>query len=153
MNNLYFLQVGIPFAVKHTPAVSLKCDFNDKNHNKTNGLLSGSEWYVIQAFRALNQALGRCIRHRNDWGAVLLVDERLHPINTSINYLRGSIIVTIVFWSNFHNLAVKKVFNISLYVKFSSLGTLAKWDLKKNNSLSVSILKHWKLEKIVSLWS
>ncbi|VEL09296.1 unnamed protein product [Protopolystoma xenopodis] len=38
--------------------------------------LSGSEWYEAQAFRALNQAIGRCIRHRNDWGAVLLVDSR-----------------------------------------------------------------------------
>lgn len=28
------------------------------------------------AGRALNQALGRCIRHRYDWGAILLVDER-----------------------------------------------------------------------------
>lgn len=39
-------------------------------------LLSGSEWYSMQAFRALNQALGRCLRHKNDWGALILVDER-----------------------------------------------------------------------------
>lgn len=32
--------------------------------------------YEIQAFRALNQALGRCIRHRNDWGAIILLDSR-----------------------------------------------------------------------------
>jgi hypothetical protein len=32
--------------------------------------------YTSQAFRALNQALGRCIRHRNDWGAILMVDDR-----------------------------------------------------------------------------
>ena len=32
----------------------------------------------IQAFRALNQAAGRCIRHRDDWGVILFVDERLN---------------------------------------------------------------------------
>ncbi|KPJ21079.1 Fanconi anemia group J protein [Papilio machaon] len=27
-------------------------------------------------YRALNQAVGRCVRHRADWGGVLLVDAR-----------------------------------------------------------------------------
>lgn len=53
----------------------MKLSYNDMNVKR--GLLKGSEWYSIQAFRALNQALGRCLRHINDWGAVLLVDERL----------------------------------------------------------------------------
>ena len=45
-------------------------------HCRSKHILSGNEWYECQAFRALNQALGRCIRHRNDWGAIILVDER-----------------------------------------------------------------------------
>lgn len=40
------------------------------------GLLTGSKWYEAQAYRALNQALGRCLRHRNDWAALILVDQR-----------------------------------------------------------------------------
>eukprot|EP00051_Salpingoeca_urceolata_P014813 m.188906 g.188906 ORF g.188906 m.188906 type:complete len:412 (-) comp18197_c0_seq2:49-1284(-) len=32
--------------------------------------------YQAQAFRALNQGLGRCIRHQGDWGALLLIDCR-----------------------------------------------------------------------------
>ncbi|RCH78387.1 Fanconi anemia group J protein, partial [Rhizopus azygosporus] len=28
------------------------------------------------AYRAINQALGRCIRHRNDWGAIILLEDR-----------------------------------------------------------------------------
>lgn len=56
-------------------AVTHKKDYNQRLH-KDKGLLPGWEWYQIQAYRALNQALGRCIRHRNDWGAILLVDSR-----------------------------------------------------------------------------
>ncbi|KAG1453203.1 hypothetical protein G6F56_007631 [Rhizopus delemar] len=41
-----------------------------------NNILSGSDWYSIQAFRAINQALGRCIRHKNDWGAIILLEDR-----------------------------------------------------------------------------
>ena len=43
--------------------VELKREYNDELHYHR-GLLSGREWYEIQAYRALNQALGRCIRHR-----------------------------------------------------------------------------------------
>ncbi len=42
--------------------------------------LSGEEWYKQQASRAVNQAVGRVIRHRNDFGAIILCDERLHVI-------------------------------------------------------------------------
>lgn len=38
--------------------------------------LSGREWYSQQAFRAINQAVGRVIRHKDDYGAILLCDER-----------------------------------------------------------------------------
>ncbi|XP_011503103.1 PREDICTED: Fanconi anemia group J protein homolog [Ceratosolen solmsi marchali] len=69
------ITIGIPFAVQNDPEVKLKREYNDVNQDK--GLLLGREWYTVQAYRALNQALGRCIRHKNDWGAILLVDERL----------------------------------------------------------------------------
>ena len=68
------LSIGIPYTVRNDPIVDMKYKYNDANISK--GLLSGYQWYSIQAFRALNQALGRCLRHVNDWGAVILVDER-----------------------------------------------------------------------------
>ena len=55
--------------------VEIKKSFNDQ-FSQSRGLLRGNDWYEIQAYRALNQALGRCIRHRHDWGALILVDER-----------------------------------------------------------------------------
>lgn len=38
--------------------------------------LTGQMWYQQSACRAVNQALGRVIRHKNDWGAIFLLDER-----------------------------------------------------------------------------
>ncbi|KAK6473236.1 Fanconi anemia group J protein-like protein [Huso huso] len=67
--------IGIPFPNIKNLQVELKRKYNDQ-HCRTRGLLPGSQWYEIQAFRALNQALGRCIRHKNDWGALILVDDR-----------------------------------------------------------------------------
>ena len=67
--------VGIPFPNIKDSKVDAKRKFNDMG-SKSMGLLTGGAWYEQQAFRALNQALGRCIRHKKDWGAILLVDER-----------------------------------------------------------------------------
>jgi len=67
--------VGIPFPNLKDSKVDAKKRYND-NGAKSLGLLTGGQWYEQQAFRALNQALGRCIRHKNDWGAILLADER-----------------------------------------------------------------------------
>lgn len=67
--------IGIPFPNLKDSKVEAKKRYNDSSANSL-GLLSGAAWYEQQAFRALNQALGRCIRHKNDWGAILLVDER-----------------------------------------------------------------------------
>ncbi|KAK1900058.1 Fanconi anemia group J protein like, partial [Dissostichus eleginoides] len=66
--------------------VELKMKYNDQ-HCKSRGLLPGSRWYEIQAYRALNQALGRCIRHKNDWGALILVDDRFR--NNPNKYITG----------------------------------------------------------------
>ncbi|XP_008069038.1 Fanconi anemia group J protein [Carlito syrichta] len=67
--------IGIPFPNVKDLQVELKRQYND-HHSKSRGLLPGRQWYEIQAYRALNQALGRCIRHKNDWGALILVDDR-----------------------------------------------------------------------------
>ncbi|KAH9524209.1 Fanconi anemia group J protein [Bulinus truncatus] len=69
------ITVGIPYPNYKDVQVEQKRQYNE-SHKNSRGLLGGHQWYEIQAFRALNQALGRCIRHRNDWGALIIVDER-----------------------------------------------------------------------------
>ena len=56
--------LGIPFPNWKDPKIELKMKYNDKKRDKDRNILQGRQWYEIQAFRALNQALGRCIRHR-----------------------------------------------------------------------------------------
>jgi Fanconi anemia group J protein len=47
-------------------------------------VLPHSKWYSLQAFRAVNQALGRCIRHLKDYGALFLIDARYAEKTTSL---------------------------------------------------------------------
>lgn len=68
--------VGIPFPNLGDVKVQLKKQFNSSPHGKQKSLLTGGEWYEHQAFRAYNQALGRCVRHLHDYAAIFLVDQR-----------------------------------------------------------------------------
>ncbi|KAM9351348.1 regulator of telomere elongation helicase 1 [Symphorus nematophorus] len=70
---------GLPFPPRMDPRVILKMQFLDEmSRKKTPGLkyLSGQQWYRQQAFRAVNQAIGRVIRHKEDYGAIFLCDQR-----------------------------------------------------------------------------
>ncbi|KAK7127973.1 hypothetical protein R3I93_020529 [Phoxinus phoxinus] len=70
---------GLPFPPRMDPRVVLKMQYLDEMcRNKISGVkyLSGQEWYRQQASRAVNQAIGRVIRHREDYGAIFLCDHR-----------------------------------------------------------------------------
>ena len=68
--------VGIPFPSVGDVKVRLKKEYNSSAYARSNGLLTGGDWYAHQAFRAYNQALGRCVRHLHDYAAIFLVDAR-----------------------------------------------------------------------------
>ncbi|GMH37031.1 hypothetical protein BSKO_04904 [Bryopsis sp. KO-2023] len=69
---------GIPYAQLKEPQVILKREVLDAQlkHNKGGGGLSGAQWYKQTAIRAVNQAMGRVIRHRHDFGAIIMCDRR-----------------------------------------------------------------------------
>ena len=64
--------VGIPYPQMADPVVILKKEYLQKRSQD----LSGSQWYSQQATRAVNQAIGRVIRHVQDYGAIILLDHR-----------------------------------------------------------------------------
>ena len=62
---------GIPYAPMMEPKVKLKIASIGKRFN----------WYQVQAMRAINQAVGRIIRHRFDYGAIIFLDSRFRNHN------------------------------------------------------------------------
>ncbi|KFW09472.1 Regulator of telomere elongation helicase 1, partial [Eurypyga helias] len=78
MNGRGVIITGLPFPPRMDPRVVLKMQFLDEMKKSGAGAqyLSGREWYNQQASRAVNQAIGRVIRHRQDYGAIFLCDNR-----------------------------------------------------------------------------
>lgn len=93
---------GIPYATKTDAKVQIKMDVLNEalraRHKRPHTPLeagaleagagalavglSGDAWYMQQATRAVNQAMGRVIRHRRDYGAIILCDERFRTDST-----------------------------------------------------------------------
>ncbi|XP_050679704.1 Fanconi anemia group J protein homolog isoform X2 [Leptidea sinapis] len=69
------IAIGVPYPNTYDMAVKEKMKYNNR-YTENRKLLPGNEWLRVQAYRALNQAVGRCVRHVRDWGGVLLVDAR-----------------------------------------------------------------------------
>eukprot|EP00347_Sterkiella_histriomuscorum_P014996 403358712 len=79
--------IGMPFACISDPKLLMKWHFLDYRFNQMkensqkirdtdSNFISGKTWYEQQTHRAINQAVGRVIRHKNDYGVVILADER-----------------------------------------------------------------------------
>ncbi|KAM5579000.1 regulator of telomere elongation helicase 1 [Rosa sericea] len=77
---------GMPFATWTDPKVRLKREYLDEQAHSQRQVckvqvLTGEDWYNQQASRAVNQAVGRVIRHRHDYGAIIFLDERFAQPN------------------------------------------------------------------------
>ena len=74
--------VGVPYANIVEEKVQLKKkyldDINDKNLIEG---LTGKKWYLSDAISNVNQSLGRVLRHINDYGVLVCIDERFEYRN------------------------------------------------------------------------
>lgn len=69
--------LGLPYPNKQNPIIQEKMRYLDQ---KKQG--SGSEYYLNICLRAVNQAIGRAYRHKDDWAAVVFVDSRYEEKGT-----------------------------------------------------------------------
>lgn len=102
INNMFsygiIYYIGIPFPAARDPCVLLKQEHNTQlvaNGNKN--CISGNVWYSQQAYRAVNQAIGRTIRHRDDYGAIIFLDsryEQLQHVNGLSKWVRTQLLAT-----------------------------------------------------------
>lgn len=68
--------VGIPFPPLYDPRIILKKSILAELRKEDPKMMNPEEWYRIEGTRAVNQALGRIIRHKDDFGIVVLADSR-----------------------------------------------------------------------------
>lgn len=81
------ISLGIPLPNFKDCIIDEKMRYNTmiKTVKPSSQRINGTEWYSLQAWRAMNQALGRCIRHIADYGCMILIDARFQDVrpNTS----------------------------------------------------------------------
>lgn len=63
--------VGLPYADYRDPVVKAQIRYFNSRSPRL-----GERWYLMDAFRAANQAIGRGIRHIDDWCNFFLMDKR-----------------------------------------------------------------------------
>ncbi|KAI1723537.1 DEAD2 domain-containing protein [Ditylenchus destructor] len=68
--------VGIPFPPLFEARIILKKAFLMEQRKHDQSVINPEYWYQVEGVRAVNQALGRIIRHKDDFGAVILADSR-----------------------------------------------------------------------------
>ena len=68
--------IGIPFADKKENRIKLKINYINNMKRDNKDFIDGNEWYIADAMTAVNQSLGRVIRHINDYGVLVCIDER-----------------------------------------------------------------------------
>ncbi|CAM9494604.1 unnamed protein product [Choristocarpus tenellus] len=67
--------VGLPYPDKRDPELRQKMDYLDATNPDSRGR-AGREFYQNICMRAVNQSIGRSIRHAKDYSSILLVDQR-----------------------------------------------------------------------------
>ncbi|KAG6332133.1 hypothetical protein ID866_6952 [Astraeus odoratus] len=74
--------IGLPFANKNSAELRERMHYADQMHAKLGNAKppgtkdAGMELYENMCMNAVNQTIGRAIRHRSDWASLILVDHR-----------------------------------------------------------------------------
>ncbi|KAL9606008.1 MAG: hypothetical protein Q9179_000796 [Wetmoreana sp. 5 TL-2023] len=73
--------VGLPFPNIHSAQWKAKLEYIERStlargKSGAEGKAAGREFYENACIRAVNQSIGRAIRHRNDFASILLLDRR-----------------------------------------------------------------------------
>ncbi|XP_056637299.1 putative ATP-dependent RNA helicase DDX11-like protein 8 isoform X3 [Diorhabda sublineata] len=105
--------VGLPYSNITAADLKEKMNYLDK----IEGQGAGQKYYENQCMKAVNQCIGRAVRHINDYATVLLLDERYSraTVKTALpNWIKKSLKI-----SNYEEtfIAVKKVFLYKINIK------------------------------------
>uniref|UniRef100_A0A2H1W4V9 SFRICE_001346 n=1 Tax=Spodoptera frugiperda TaxID=7108 RepID=A0A2H1W4V9_SPOFR len=96
--------VGMPYPNVKSPELQEKMNYL----NKTAGGSAGNIYYENLCMKAVNQCIGRAVRHANDYACVLLVDERYSRPQTMSalpSFVQKSLISNCSFGTTISNIA------------------------------------------------
>lgn len=74
--------IGLPFANKSSPELQERMRYANQAESRSGvkrhagGKDAGTEMYENMCMNAVNQSIGRAIRHRGDWASLVLIDRR-----------------------------------------------------------------------------
>lgn len=83
------VMVGMPYPNIRSPELQEKMSYLDHRLPKTNGVSAGKALIENLCMKAVNQSIGRAIRHRGDYASIVLLDHR---------YSRPSVLAKLPQW-------------------------------------------------------
>ncbi|KRY21034.1 putative ATP-dependent RNA helicase DDX11, partial [Trichinella patagoniensis] len=71
------IMVGLPYPDITSSELKIKMKYLDEHvSNKNSAINAGREFYENICFKAVNQSIGRAIRHKDDYSAIIFLDSR-----------------------------------------------------------------------------
>lgn len=83
------LMVGLPYANRHDAELCEKMRWFDEQAKLGRSLISSDDYYQNLCMKAVNQSIGRAIRHAKDYAVIVLADQR---------YLKPSVQTKLPSW-------------------------------------------------------
>lgn len=74
------LLVGLPYPNPHEPETRLRASHYASIKGQLAGDAAMEEFYENIAMRTINQTIGRAVRHKDDYAAIMLIDERYQHV-------------------------------------------------------------------------